>query len=120
MCVFVCWLVCVVCVVCVGWCRCVAGCGVLSARPSSAICHETIRRDLEGITGALNIADNILVWGCGDTEEDAVKEHDKALNDVFLMFRRNGLTINPKKSVFSATRTKFFGYVFPNTKASKN
>ena len=85
---------------------------IQGARPSSAICHETIRRDLEGITGALNIADNILVWGCGDTEEDAVKEHDKALNDVFLMFRRNGLTINPKKSVFSATRTKFFGYVF--------
>ena len=85
---------------------------VQGACPSSAICHETLRRDLEGISGALNIADNFLVWGCGDTEDDAIKDHDKALNDVFLMFHRNGLTLNPKKSVFSATRTKFFGYVF--------
>ena len=85
---------------------------IQGARPSSAICHETLRRDLEGITGALNIADNILVWGCGDTEEEAIKEHDTALHNVFLMFRRTGLTLNPKKSVFSATRTKFFGYIF--------
>ena len=85
---------------------------IQGASPSSAICHETLRRDLEGISGALNIADNILVWGCGDTETEAVVEHDRALRDVFEMFRQTGLTINPRKSVFSATRTKFFGYVF--------
>lgn len=85
---------------------------IQGASPSSAICHETIRRDLEPISSALNIADNILVWGCGDTEEEAVKQHDKTLEEVFLMFRRTGLTLNPKKSVFSATRTKFFGYMF--------
>ena len=85
---------------------------IQGASPSSAICHETLRRDLEPISGALNIADNILVWGCGGTEEEAVKQHDNTLKEVFEMFRRTGLTLNPKKSIFSATRTKFFGYMF--------
>ena len=85
---------------------------VQGALPSSAICHEVLRRDLEGIPGAINIADNILVYGCGETVDDAAKDHDRALKAVFEMFRRNGLTINRKKCVFDASRTKFFGYIF--------
>ena len=85
---------------------------VQGATPSFAICHEVLRRDLEGIPGAINIADNVLVFGCGDSDEEAAKNHDKALKDVFEMFRRTGLTINKKKCVFNATRTKFFGYIF--------
>ena len=85
---------------------------VQGATPSSAICHEVLRRDLVGISGALNIADNILVFGCGNTSGEAVKDHDRALLEVLQMFRRTGLTLNRKKCVFSATKTKFFGYIF--------
>ena len=85
---------------------------VQGATPSSAICHEVLRRDLEGIPGAINIADNILVFGRGDSQEEAQKDHDRTLMQVFEMFRRTGMTINKKKCVFNATRTKFFGYVF--------
>ena len=85
---------------------------IQGALPSSAICHEVLRRDLEGISGAINIADNILVFGRGDTLKEAREDHDRALKDVFDMFRRTGLTINKKKCSFNATVTKFFGYVF--------
>ena len=85
---------------------------IQGALPSSAICHEVLRRDLEGIPGAINIADNILVFGRGETADDASKDHDRALKAVCEMFRRNGLTINRKKCIFNASRTKFFGYVF--------
>ena len=85
---------------------------IQGALPSSAICHEVLRRDLEGISGAINIADNILVFGCGDTEEEAAKDHDRALRSVLDMFRRTGMTINRKKCVFNATETKFFGFIF--------
>ncbi|MEL6802271.1 MAG: RNase H-like domain-containing protein, partial [Bacteroidota bacterium] len=85
---------------------------VQGATPSSAICHEVLRRDLEGIQGAINIADNILVFGCGDTSEGATRDHDRALLEVLEMFRRTGLTLNRKKCNFSATKTKFFGYIF--------
>ena len=85
---------------------------VQGATPSSAICHEVLRRDLEGTSGAINIADNILVFGCGNTSEEALKDHDRALLEVLQMFRRTGLTLNRKKCIFSATKTKFFGYIF--------
>lgn len=85
---------------------------VQGAKPSSSICHEVLRRDLQGIRGALNIADDILLWGCGDTPQEIQEDHDRALRSVFEMFRRKGLTINRKKSIFNATSTKFFGYVF--------
>jgi hypothetical protein len=71
-----------------------------------------LQRDLQGIRGALNIADDILLWGCGDTPQEIQEDHDHALCSVFEMFRRKGLTINRKKSIFNATSTKFFGYVF--------
>ena len=67
---------------------------------------------MEGIPRAINIADNIMVFGCGDTLEEAQKDHDKTLKEVFEMFRRTGMTVNKKKCVFNATRTKFFGYIF--------
>ena len=34
------------------------------------------------------------------------------LRQVFEMMRGTNLTLNPKKSIFRATRTKFFGYIF--------
>ena len=85
---------------------------IQGATPSSSICHEVLRRDLQGIRGSLNIADNILVWGIGSSDEVATEDHDRALREVFEMFRRTGLTLNRRKCVFGATRTKFFGYVF--------
>ena len=85
---------------------------VQGATPSASICHETLRRALQGITNALNIYDNIIVWGCGSTDEEVQKSHDTALRTVFEMFRHNKLTINRKKCIFNATTTKFFGFIF--------
>ena len=62
--------------------------------------------------GTLNIADNILVWGVRSNGVEATKDHDRALRKVFEMFRHTGLTINRKKCIFGATRTKIFGDVF--------
>ena len=85
---------------------------VQGAKPSSAICHEALRRDLQPIRGALNIMDDILVWGCGSTPKEIKKDHDRALKEVFEMFDRNGLTINRKKCCFGTSRIQFFGFVF--------
>ena len=40
---------------------------IQGAIPSSSIFHEAVRRLLEEIDHAVIIADNLLVWGCGDT-----------------------------------------------------
>ena len=85
---------------------------VQGALPSSAIFHETLRRDLEGLNNVLNVADNVVVWGCGNTKEEAEKDHLLALENVLDLFRRKGLTINKPKCIFGASSISFFGYIF--------
>ena len=87
-------------------------CLVQGAKPSSAIFHETLRRALQGIKNQLNIADNIIVWGTGATEEEAKLSHYETLRQVFEVFRRNGLTLHKNKSKFETKSIKFFGFVF--------
>jgi len=85
---------------------------VQGATPSSAIFHETLRRDLQGLPNVLNIADNVIVWGCGSNRTEAQLSHLNALRQVFELFRRKGLTINKPKCIFEADSISFFGYIF--------
>ena len=85
---------------------------VQGAKPSAAIFHETLRRDLEGMRNVKNIADNIIVWGVGDTIEKARRDHFECLKAVFELFKRKGLTLNRKKCNFGVDSMKFFGYIF--------
>ena len=84
---------------------------VQGAKPSAAICHEIVRCTLQGISHALTIYDDILVWGCGSTQEEAQKDHNFNLRQVFEVFPLKGLTINKEKCKFSATKIKFFGFM---------
>ena len=82
------------------------------AKPSSAILHEAIRRDLEGLQNVLNVADNVLVWGTGATWEEARVSHFHVLKAVLELFRRKGLTLNKSKCILEARSIQFFGYIF--------
>ena len=85
---------------------------VQGATPSSALFHETLRRDLEGINNVLNIADNVVIWGCGTTIEQAKIHHYETLKQVLGLFRRKGLTINKPKCIIDVPSISFFGYIF--------
>lgn len=52
---------------------------------------------LEELTGIEVIADDILVCGCGDTEEEAIRDHDKNLIGLLERARKVNLKINKKK-----------------------
>lgn len=77
--------------------------GISSA---AEIFQNVIRETLEGIDGAMNISDDILV--SGKTHE----EHDQNLRAVFQRLREKGLTLNKSKCEYSKDRLEFFGYVF--------
>ena len=61
---------------------------------------------MSGIQGAINISDDILVYG--SSQED----HDRALRVTFQRLREKGLTLHPQKCVYSQNSLSFFGYVF--------
>ena len=77
--------------------------GVSSA---AEIFQNAIRETLSGIEGAINLSDDILVYG--RTQED----HDQALRKTFQRLREKGLTLHRNKYTFSKNSLEFFGYVF--------
>ena len=54
--------------------------------------HET----LEGLTGVVNKADDILVFGSGDSMEEAEKDHDINFWNLMLRCREVNLKLNPR------------------------
>ena len=67
--------------------------------------HE-IQKVLQGIQGAKNMSDDILVFGKTQTE------HDEALKATFQRLREKGLTLNPNKCIYDKAHLDFYGYTF--------
>lgn len=68
--------------------------------------QHTIQTVLEGIDGARNVSDDIIIFG------KTVAEHDRALRKTLHALHKTGLTINKRKCEFRKAEIKFFGYVF--------
>lgn len=77
--------------------------GVTSA---AEIFQNMLRTTLEGIDGARNISDDIIVYGRTQTE------HDQHLEAVLRRLHDKGLTLNRNKCEFNKNRLEFFGYIF--------
>jgi hypothetical protein len=75
----------------------------LGMSPASDIFQSVISQVIQGISGAVNISDDILVHG--STQE----EHDERLRSVLERLLENGLTINRDKAVFNKSEVEFFG-----------
>ena len=57
------------------------------------------------------IADDILVVGCGDTEEEAVQDHDANLIALMERCREVKLRLSIKKLQFRVREVRFHGHV---------
>ena len=77
--------------------------GISSA---AEIFQNVIRETLEGIPGALNISDDILVFG------KTQSGHDQSLEAVFQRLKERGLTLNKHKCEYGKDKLEFYGYVF--------
>lgn len=67
--------------------------------------HE-IQSVIEGVEGAVNISDDIAVFGVDQPS------HDKAFEEVLTRLQNAGLTVNLEKCEFRKSRIEFFGLVF--------
>ena len=73
---------------------------------TAEVFQNAIRDTLEGIKGAINISNDILVFGNGQ------QEHNRALKAVLKQLRERGLTLNQAKCDFNKPSLEFLGYVF--------
>ena len=72
---------------------------------ASEMFQKTIQDQLQGITGTLNISDDVIVFG------KTQAEHDKALDAVCQKFVESNVTLN-KKCEFNKSSVTFFGFTF--------
>ena len=78
---------------------------------SPEIFPKRVNQTLEGLEGVLNIADDILVYGVGDTAEQANADHDRKLEMLLQRCRERGIALNRDKIKLRLTRVKFMGHV---------
>ena len=67
---------------------------------------------LEGLTGVVNKADDILVFGSGDSMEEAEKDHDYInLWNLMLWCREVNLKLNTRKFQFKVKQVTWMGHL---------
>ena len=72
---------------------------------SALECYQSIIREtLRGLSGVKNIADDIIVHGCGQ------KEHDLHAVELMKRLQEKGLTLNKEKCIFRMPKLKFVGH----------
>ena len=65
---------------------------------------------LAGLKGICNIADDVLIYGCGQTKEKAEKDHDENLFNFLLQMQQVKLKLNPTKWRFKKQKVIFMGF----------
>jgi hypothetical protein len=71
------------------------------------ILHEL----LEGLENVEVIADDILIYGSGDSVEEAEKNHDKVFKAFMERARKKNLKLNAKKLKFKMTAVTYMGHI---------
>ena len=66
---------------------------------------------LGGLEGVINIADDTCIFGCGDTDEQASRDHDKNLIALLDLYNERDLRLSAKKIQFKATSVSFMGHI---------
>ena len=69
---------------------------------------------LSGIEGVEVIADDILVYGCGETFDAAMKDHDKNVISLFETARANNLKLNKEKMRLKTPEVEYMGNLLTN------
>ena len=79
---------------------------IFGANSAAEELQHAIRTLLAGIEGAINIADDILVFG------ENAEAHDKAFKKVLQRLAEKGLTLNLEKCLFHKESLEYFGFIF--------
>ena len=78
---------------------------------SAEIFQKKLQQALDGLEGIECVADDIILFGVGDTKEQAEKDHDRKLEALLQRCRDKGIKLNQKKSVLKATSIPFLGHI---------
>ncbi|CAL8130302.1 unnamed protein product [Orchesella dallaii] len=92
------------------WCRMPFG---ISSAPE--VWQRRMHELAEGLKGVEVIADDFLIVGCGDEQDEANRDHDRNLIALLERARQKNLKLNAKKMRIKLTELQYMGHVLtPN------
>ena len=78
---------------------------------SPEIFQKRVIQTLEGLEGVLNIADDIIIYGIGNSPEQASADHDRKLEVLLQRRRERGIALNLDKLKLRLKSVKFMGHM---------
>ena len=81
---------------------------------SSEIFQKHLTLALENLPGVLCIADDILIYGTGETDEEATANHDRSLRDLFQRCKDRGIVLNTDKMKLRMREVNFMRHLLMN------
>ena len=82
--------------------------------PAPEIFQRRMHETLAGLKGVACIADDILIYGCGDTQEEAQRDHDANVRQLLTRCREKNLKLNKSKFQLNRTSVPYMGHVLTN------
>ena len=73
--------------------------------------QRRLNEALEGLDGIRTIADDIIVFGVGDTDDEAVVDHDRELLTLLEHCRQRHIKLNKDKLKFKLPQLSYVGHV---------
>lgn len=73
--------------------------------------QKRIDEALEGLEGVKAIHDDILIWGSGDNDVQALEDHDMKLKALFERCRQKNIKLNKEKLRLRQKEVSFMGHV---------
>ena len=82
--------------------------------PASEIFQKKLEQALEGLEGIRNIHDDIVIWGEGETLQDAIVNHDRRLYKLLERCEERGIALNEsdKKFILRTPTLPYMGHIF--------
>ncbi|CAC5423217.1 unnamed protein product [Mytilus coruscus] len=79
--------------------------------PAPEYLQQFLKREIEGLPGIKTVADNILIYGEGDTIEAASQDHDSKLKALLDRCRERNVKINKDKFMLRVTEMPYIGHL---------
>lgn len=82
--------------------------GISSAPEIFQLKLREVIGDLDGVEC---LADDLLIFGCGETLEEAIQDHNRCLEKLFSRLKQCNVKLNRSKLVLCRPSVRFFGHV---------
>jgi Reverse transcriptase (RNA-dependent DNA polymerase) len=79
--------------------------------PAMEIYQQRMNEIVAGLDGVEVMADDILVYGKGEDQEQAMKDHNRNLENLLIRVRARNLTLNKEKVKLCQKSVQYFGHV---------